>query len=497
MEHYENLVSRFNRIATLQEIHGLLDWDASVIMPPGGSGPRGDQMAAQASVIHNLLTEPQTASDLAAASLEVSDEADVANIREMGRGYTEATAIPADLVEANARALTACEGVWRNARRDSDFALVVPELTAVIGYARLRAEALSAKTGLSPYDALMDAYQPGMRAAGVDPIFTRHESFLAKFLPAVLEAQAVGPAPVPLSGHYPTDLQEKFCHSLAARVGLDFTRAQFGTSTHPFCTGLSRGDVRITTRYNEMDPSGAIFGVLHETGHALYEQNLPAEWYRQPLGQAAGMGAHESQSLIIEMQACLSPEFLGWLSSEAPKALGSTSVAWEKDNLIRLAHKVGPSFIRVDADEVTYPAHVIMRYRLERALFIGDLSAKDLPGAWADGMKKMLGIVPPDDSKGCLQDIHWFAGLFGYFPSYTIGAMAAAQLMAAAKRAIPEISGMLSVGDFTALTGWLKHNVHNVGRRHGFSRILELATGSPLDQSAYEAHLTERYLPAA
>jgi carboxypeptidase Taq len=235
-------------------------------------------------------------------------------------------------------------------------------------------------------------------------------------------------------------------------------------------------------------------GVLHETGHALYERGLPAAWRRQPVGHAAGMAAHESQSLILEMQACRSDAYLSFLSGELTAAFGASGPEWSAVNLARLWRHVERGFIRVDADEMTYPAHVILRFRLERAMIAGDLAVRDLPGAWAEGLHALLGITPPDDRRGCLQDIHWYDGLFGYFPSYTLGAMAAAQLMAAARAALPDLDEALARGELAPLVNWLGAHVHALGSSLGFGDLLASATGRPFDAGAFEAHLRKRYL---
>ncbi len=283
------------------------------------------------------------------------------------------------------------------------------------------------------------------------------------------------------------------CRRLAARAGLEFTHARLDRSTHPFCGGTPT-DVRITTRYDEADPAQAIMGVLHETGHALYERGLPSAYARQPVGEAAGMGAHESQSLIIEMQACRSDAYLSWLAPELHASFGGDEAAYTGANLARLWRRVQPGFIRVDADEMTYPAHIILRFRLEQALIGGDLGVADLPGAWNEGFNALLGITPPDDARGCLQDIHWYDGGFGYFPSYTLGAMAAAQLMAAARRAVPDLDASLAQGEHAKLLSWLRTHVHGQGSRFGFNDLLRRATGKPLDPADFEAHLSARYL---
>jgi carboxypeptidase Taq len=278
-----------------------------------------------------------------------------------------------------------------------------------------------------------------------------------------------------------------------AAVGFDFEHGRLDTSLHPFCGGVP-DDVRITTRYDEADFSSALMAVLHETGHALYERGLPADWRLQPVGQARGMSVHESQSLLIEMQACRGPEFIGFAAPLIREAFGGDGPAWQADNLTRHYHRVGRGLIRVDADEVTYPAHVILRYRLERAMLAGDLPLADLPAAWNEGLEALLGIRPPDDRLGCLQDIHWYDGAWGYFPTYTLGAMSAAQLYAAAQAAVPEIPEAIGRGDFAPLLGWLRENVHAKGALLSTDELLTAATGRPLDPEVFKAHLRARYL---
>jgi len=494
MTPYERLTDRFTRIATIGEATAVLHWDASAMMPAGGAAARGDQLAVLAGVEHAMLTDAGVGDDLVAAEHAPPDgEWDAVNLKLMRHAYSRATALPPDLVEAQARANAACEQVWREARAQSDFAAVSPYLAEVVCLSRQAADALAAELKLSPYDALMDGFQRGITAADVEPVFDRYERWMRDALPRAEEREAQrGPA-VRLDGVFPADRQEGLCRHLSARAGLEPSHFRLDRSAHPFCGGTPT-DVRITTRYNERDPAQALMGVLHETGHALYERGLPDAFARQPVGQAAGMAAHESQSLIMEMQACRSDPFLRWLGPTLHGTFGGEAAQFDPDNLCRLWRRVERGFIRVDADEMTYPAHVILRFRLERALIAGDLVVADLPGAWRDGLQGLLGIVPPDDARGCLQDIHWYDGLFGYFPSYTLGAMGAAQLMSAARREVEGLDADIGRGDLLGLLQWLRAKVHGQGNRLGFNDLLAFATGSRLDPSFFEAHLTARYL---
>lgn len=490
-EAYARLKARFARIAALGEAQAMLHWDASAMMPPGGAAARGEQLAALAGLAHELMTAPEVAEDLAAAS--ATGEWDEANLALMRRAHARAVALPTALVEASTRANSACEKVWREAKARADFALVRPHLAEVVRLQRETAQALAAATGLSPYDALMDGYQRGVTAAEVEPIFAAYEAFLAEALPCAEALQATRPAPIPLPGPFPVAAQRALCRRLSERIGLDYDHARLDESLHPFCGGTPT-DIRITTFYAEDELAKSLLGVLHETGHALYERGLPEAWARQPVGEAAGMAAHESQSLIVEMQTCRSDAFLSFLGPELQASFGGGPEPYAPANLARLWRRVSRGFIRVDADELTYPAHIILRFRLERALIGGDLAVADLPGAWNEGFRALLGITPPDDARGCLQDIHWHDGAFGYFPSYTLGAMAAAQLMKAARAAIPDLDTEMARGELLPLIAWLREKLHGQGSRFGFQDLLRHATGKSLDPQDFTEHLRRRYL---
>jgi carboxypeptidase Taq len=494
MTAYARLTARATRIATIREAQAMLDWDASAMMPSGGGDARGDQIAVLAGLAHGLGTAPEVAADLSdAEAAPPLDEWEAENLRLLRHAHTRATALPADLVEAHARACSDTERTWREARAQSDFALVAPKLENLIGLMREQAQALAPALGLTPYDALMDGFQRGVTAADVNPVFADYEAFLSDALPRAEDLQSKRGTPLPLEGPFPEDVQETLCRRLSVRAGLEPEHSRLDRSTHPFCGGTPT-DVRITTRYRTDDFSQALMGVLHETGHALYERGLPAAYARQPVGEAAGMAAHESQSLIIEMQASRSDAFLSWLGPQLQTVFGGDPATYAQGNLARTMRRIRRGFIRVDADEMTYPAHVILRFRLEQALISGDLTVGDLRAAWNDGLHALLGITPPNDREGVLQDIHWYAGLFGYFPSYSLGAMAAAQLMAAARRDAPELDMALAQGDFSVLLGWLRAKVHGMGSRYGFNDLLRHATGKTLDPADFQAHLTQRYL---
>lgn len=494
---YLTLESRMARLTAVNQAREVLFWDMSAMMPDGGHSARGEQLAVLGEIAHELMVAPDMG-DLIGAAEEDSalDQWQQANLAEIKSRWIKATALTGDQVAALTRASTACEAKWRKARADKDFKSVLPELAALLELVREAGQAKADKLGLPLYDAMLDDFEPGGRAADIDVLFDDFAAFLPEFLGQVLEKQASEPTIIMPEGPFPVDKQRELGVRLMQTVGFDFDNGRLDVSLHPFCGGVP-DDVRITTRYDEADFTSSLMGVLHETGHAMYERGLPADRRLQPVGEALGMSVHESQSLLIEMQVCRSADFIQYAAPIMRETFGGSGPAWETDNLIRLYRKVAPGFIRVDADEVTYPAHVILRYRLERAILSGDLPLDDLPGAWNEGMQKLLGITPPNDALGCMQDIHWYDGAWGYFPTYTMGAMTAAQLFAAAKTALPSVEGDIRRGDFAGLMGWLRENVHSRGRSVSTAQLLTDATGEPLNADIFKAHLERRYLMAA
>ena len=491
---YRQLETRFRRLAALGDAEAMLHWDWSTMMPSGGAEARAGQLAELAAQRHAILTDPRIADLLEEAGEDDGlDSWQAANLKEMKRLWVHASALTEDLVTALSKASSACETVWRTALPEGDFAAVAPSLGALLELVRESAVTKGEKLGLCPYDALLDAYEPAARSETIDAVFSGLEDFLPGFLSQVLERQAQAPGASIPEGPFPVEKQRRLSVRLMETLGFDFDHGRLDVSLHPFCGGVP-DDVRITTRYDENDFASSLMAVLHETGHALYELGLPKAWRGQPVGTAAGMATHESQSLLIEMQVCRGRDFLGFAAPLLSEAFGDDP-AWEADNLVRLYNRVSPSFIRVDADEVTYPAHVILRYELEKAMIAGDLDVPGLPAAWNEGMEKRLGLTPPSDRQGCLQDIHWFGGDWGYFPTYTLGAMAAAQLFQTARDADGAIEDGISRGDFSPLVGWLRANVHGKGSSLTTSELMRQATGRPLDSKAFVTHLKARYLP--
>jgi carboxypeptidase Taq len=496
-EAYSRLERRFHDICVLGDTIRVLHRDQATMMPPRGAEARSEQLARLEVLRHERLTTPETVALLADAEAGAAGLGpwQSANLREMRRLADLAGAVPEALVAAHSRASSLCEGVWREARRNSDFAAVRGSLQTVLDLTRQTAEARAAALGGSPYDALLAEYEPGGSTAAIDVLFDDLAVFLPEFLGEVLAHQETAGAPERPRGPFAIDSQRALCREMAMTVGLDFESARVDESAHPFSSGVPE-DTRITVRFNEEDFSEGLMSVLHETGHAMYERGRPADWRYQPVGRARGMVLHESQSLLVEMQACRSREFYEWAGPRLKQAFGGDGGSWDADNLHRLAIRVAPDYIRVDADEVTYPAHVILRYRLEAAMLSGDLKLADLPAAWNEGIRGLLGITPPDDRRGCLQDIHWYSGAWGYFPTYTLGALAAAQIFEAAVTAEPAILPALERGDFAPLMAWLRTNVHGHGSRLSTEALLAEATGRPLDATAFKRHLRRRYLAA-
>ncbi len=494
MTAYRELEQRFRRLGAIEQAISVLHWDTAAIMPGGGGAARAEQLATLRLIAHQHLAAPEIEGLLAEAQAAADGlgEWQRANLREMRRRWLHATAVPGVLVEAELRACSECEAVWRRARLENDFAAVLPGLEQILHIEREIAAAKAERLGTNPYEALLDQYEPGASVAEIDRLFDEIAGFLPDLIEGALNHQPALPS-APRSGRFPIETQRRLAMRLMERIGFDFAHGRLDISAHPFCGGTP-DDVRITTRYNEDDYARALMGVLHETGHALYQRGLPVEWRLQPVGRARGMAMHESQSLLLEMQVCRSRAFLTYATPVIREALGGDGPDWDVDALYQRHIRVRRGFIRVDADEVTYPAHVILRYRLERAMLAGDLDPADLPDAWTAAMYEMLGVAPDDDREGCLQDIHWYDGNWGYFPTYTLGALIAAQLFEAARRDIPGLMEAIAEGDFAPLLGWARERVHSKGSLLSTAELIESATGRPLGTASFERHLRDRYL---
>lgn len=490
---YDALHERFRRIGDLNHALAMLSWDEAVMMPTGSGTVRGEALATLTGMVHELTAAPETGELVDAAAAEELDPWQAVNVEKIRHDWVTARAVPSDLVRALSLATSACEQTWRGARGENDWAAVVDGLRTVVDLTREKAQALADTLECEPYDALLDTYEPGLTRSAIEPVF---DELVAVLPDMVDDAMARQPICVLPPGPFPIERQEALGRALMAEVGFDFERGRLDVSHHPFCGG-DPDDTRITTRYNEHDFLESMFAVLHETGHAMYEQGLPRDWRNQPVGNAGGMALHESQSLLMEMQVCRGTPFIEFAAPIIQRTLlGAETDAreWQPDNLVKLAARVERGYIRVDADELTYPLHVILRYRLETALLDGSLAVAEIPDAWNEGMTASLGLSTAGNyTDGCMQDVHWFAGLIGYFPSYTLGAVMAAQIFRTARDSILGLDEAVREGRFSVLFNWLRERVHGRG---SIKRSLELVadvTGSPLGTDAFLGHLRTRY----
>ncbi|WP_312979333.1 carboxypeptidase M32 [Atlantibacter sp.] len=490
--HYQKLTKTFARLSRFSHLSAIAGWDMFAMMPPGGSKARSEALAEMSVLCHQILTSPEMARALADAEQEDLNDLERANLREMARQYQQAALLPESLVEAKSLAGSRCEHAWRTQRPNNDWQGFAENLKEVVKFSREEAALRAAHRGGSRYDALLDIYEPDMTSARLDALFGDLKSWLPDLLARATEKQAQKTLMAP-QGPFPTAQQRELGLDAMKLLGFDFDGGRLDVSAHPFCGGVPE-DVRITTRYNENELFSALFGVIHETGHARYEQNLPREWLGQPVALARSTALHESQSLFFEMQLGRSEAFLTRLLPHITARFGEQP-AFERDNYIAWNQRVKPGYIRVDADEVSYPAHVVLRYDIERALIEGEIEVNDIPALWDEKMQHWLGLSTRGDYRnGCMQDIHWTDGGFGYFPSYTLGAMYAAQLFHAARRALPTLNQDIASGDFNALFDWLRQNIWQHGSRFTTAQLVVNATGEDLNPHYFRQHLEKRYL---
>lgn len=493
MTSYQHLVNQFTRLYHFNHLEAIAGWDAAVMMPEKGNQARSEAMATLSVLSHELMADPHMADWFAAAEAESLTKREQASLREMKRQWSEAVALPADLVKAQSLAGARCEHAWRHQRQENDWAGFAANLKEVVALSREEAQCRAEATGLGRYDALLALYEPGMTGDRLDGLFGDLGNWLPSMIQQVQEHQKGFDIQIP-KGPFPISQQKALGLDLMHKLGFDFDRGRLDVSVHPFCGGVAE-DVRITTRYNEMDFTHSLMGVVHETGHASYEQGLPVDWMSLPVGQARSTGIHESQSLLMEMQIGRSEAFLTSIHPLILAHLGDQP-AMALDNLNLLYRRVQPGKIRVDADEVTYPAHIMLRYEIERDLIEGRLEVDHIPDVWNEKMASYLGLDTKGDFRnGCMQDIHWTDGSFGYFPSYTLGAMYAAQFMAAMRRELPDLMNQVAKGELAPLRQWLAERVWNKGCFLETDQLVREATGEPLNPKWFKEHLTQRYLP--
>lgn len=473
----------------------LLEWDEEVYMPAGGVEHRAEQLAMLAGLVHDRGTDPRYDELLtiveASALIGDPNSVEAVNARELRREYDRERRLPRRLVEESARVTAIASQKWADARKRDDFKTFAPWLDRIFALAREEADAVG-RAG-ARYDALLDDYEPGMTTVALSALFAR----LGDLVPLV-ESLRGESAPAPshvLAREFPVDRQRLFVESVAAALGFDLERGRVDIGRHPFCTSIGPGDIRIALRYYPRNFARGFFALLHEVGHALYDQGLDPVHHGTPMGEAVSLGMHESQSRLWENLVGRSHGFWLHFYPQLQNAFHQPLHDVSIDVFRRVINRVEPGIVRVQADEVTYNLHILIRFELERALLDGELRAADLPGAWSEAYQRYLGVAPDNDRNGCLQDGHWAEGLIGYFPTYTLGNVYAAQLFDAAERTIGPLEEAFATGDFRSLLTWLGDSVHRHGSRYPAAVLIERATGGAPDPSALIASLWRRYRP--
>ena len=491
---YKQLEQEFKRLHALRGALSLLRWDAAVMMPRGSADIRGEQLAALETEQHALLTSPRLSRllDRAQANSQGMQDWQIANLREMRRERDHAIATPVSLISRLTKAVSRAEVCWLEARAQGRFEQFAPLLEEVVQLVRDKAALLGQALNLAPYDALVDEFSPGITTADIDVMFKA----LSRRLPALIrEAIAVQESrpPQALAGKFPPGKQRALIVEVMKQIGFPFDRGRLDESEHPFTEGVP-GDIRVTTRLESGEPFTGLLGALHETGHAMYDLGLPQDWRDQPVGRDRGMALEESQSLLMEMIVCRSRPFVQYVQPLLVKHFGVSGPEWDVENIYAHLTRVRRGLVRVDADELTYPLHIMLRYELEKQLLSGELAVRDLPQAWNAGMQERLGVCPDSDARGCLQDVHWAVGSFGYFPSYALGAVIAAQLNESLRNSVPALDEQLARGEFSGLLGWLRTHVHGLGAKVPVQDLLRGATGKPLSAAAYIRYVEAKYL---
>jgi carboxypeptidase Taq len=489
---YLTFIKRVREINLASSIEAVLDWDQETYMPPKGAENRAQQAAFMAGVAHDRLVDEEVGKLLEKLEAEGDDDPVVAtNVREMRRQYDRKTKLPKALVEEIAGTTTRAKSAWVKARKASDFGAFAPLLDKLLDLKRQVAERIGYDT--EAYDALMDEFEPGARAADVQAVFDGLRKELVPIVQQIKDAPRQPDVSL-LERNCAVEAQAAFGRRVAGDMGYDFEAGRLDIVTHPFCTGFSPSDVRITTRYSENYLPMALFGTMHEAGHALYEQGLMDEHAHTPMGQSISLGIHESQSRMWENLIGRSRPF--W--THYYPALQEAFPVYKDvalDDWYFAINNVRPSYIRVEADEVTYGLHIMLRFEIERKMISGELATKDVPEYWNTQFQEYVGITPPDDAQGCLQDIHWSMGIMGYFPTYALGNLYASQFFVAARAALPELDAQVGRGELLPLREWLRENIHRHGRRYKAGELVERVTGAPLSHGPFVAYLREKYGP--
>ena len=491
---YRALCERAREISLLQSTGALLSWDQQTYMPPKAMEFRAQQIAHFGGQAHRLFTAPEVGGWIAVcedAGLATGPDPEAAaNVRGWRRHHDRATKLPAALVEEYEATKVRANAAWEAAREQNDFPTFAPHLERVFALTRQMADLWGYEA--SPYDALLEGYEPGAREADLAPLLGILQASSASLVGPAAERSARVPANL-LAGHYPAAAQALFNREVAASLGFDFAAGSIDTTAHPFCTGIAPGDCRLTTRYDEGNFLVSLYGVMHEAGHGMYEQGLPAHAQGTPAGTAVSLGVHESQSRLWENEVGRAPEFWQvWLPRAAhyfPHLARRTP-----EEMFAAVNRVAPTFIRVEADQVTYDLHIVLRFNLERRIMAGELAIRDVPAAWNEEFARTLGLPVPDDRRGCLQDVHWSEGLIGYFPTYSLGNVYGAQLYRRAAADLPGLTGELAAGQYGGLLGWMRENVHRHGESLTPRELIARATGEPPRADFYLESLRAKFL---
>ena len=491
---HESLLKKVYEIHDLNKALSLLSWDKEVNMPPGGITSRVQQMTTLSRLIHQKTTSAEIGDLIEAAATELNgadyDSNEASLIRELRRSYDDATKLPEAFVARAMEVSGQAHGFWVKARANNEFAIFQPWLEQIIGLCQEQAELYGYE--YEKYDALLDKYERDMKTAEVRAIFDAVKAELVPLREAI-EERGTAVDDSFLHQHYEINKQKQFARYMATTIGYDFSRGHLGTVVHPFATSFSRDDARITTRWNPNFLNPALFGTLHESGHAMYEQGTHPDLARTPLARGTSLGIHESQSRMMENMVGRHRGF--WqthfpvLQASFPDQLSQ----YNAEDFYRAINKTMSSFIRVEADELTYNFHIILRFELEQAMLNGDLLAKDLPAAWNEKIKSLLGVVPPTDTVGCLQDVHWSKVYFGYFPTYALGNLYAAQLLETAVSQNPAITTELNQGQTGSLIAWIRQNVHQHGKKYTPRELIQRATGQPLSHEPFMRYVTQKF----
>ncbi len=489
-----DLTQRLRRAHTLGSVVELLGWDEQVMLPDGAAAMRAEQRAALAEVEHSAASDPRLGeliASLESRSGELSGDQRTI-VQQARKDFDRATKLPAEFVREKAAQGSAGYHAWAKAKKADDFASYVPVLAKNLELAKREAAYLG--WAGREYDYMIDRHDPGMTAADVTRLFTALRQELVPLGRAITSSPVAEQARVAsekLRG-FSISGQQQFLKEVTGRLGFDYARGRIDVSLHPFCSGTG-DDVRMTTRFKEDEPLDSLFSSIHETGHGLYEQGLVAEHRGNALGMNAGMAVHESQSRLWENQVARSRGFWRCFEPRLRELFPAQSVGVSSDELYLAINAVAPTLIRVDADEVTYNLHIILRFEIEQRLFSGALAVRDLPAAWREASRDIVGLVPPNDRQGVLQDVHWSDGAFGYFPSYCLGNMIAAQLWDRVRRERPTIEDEFARGEFAWLLTWLREKIHTQGRRQNALELTKQVTGEELSPRALVAYLRERY----